>query len=141
LINQSLETHKYISRKAFLRLTALAFTAAFIALWYLITGKQKQLEERPVVRKINISGLGNGIYLYDRFIINKSADKLHVFSNRCTHAGCNINQEINGELVCPCHGSRFEASTGKVLQGPAGLPLHVIPHIFNTKTGEITIKL
>ncbi|HVE77398.1 MAG TPA: Rieske (2Fe-2S) protein [Gemmatimonadaceae bacterium] len=39
----------------------------------------------------------------------------------CTHLGCTV--EIEGErLVCPCHGSTYDRG-GKVLQGPAQLPL------------------
>jgi Rieske Fe-S protein len=39
----------------------------------------------------------------------------------CTHLGCTV--EIEGaRLVCPCHGSTYDRS-GRVLQGPAPLPL------------------
>jgi thiosulfate dehydrogenase [quinone] large subunit len=40
----------------------------------------------------------------------------------CTHAGCTV-QYSGGQLVCPCHGSIFNAATGAVLQGPAVAPL------------------
>jgi len=44
------------------------------------------------------------------------------FSAVCTHAGCTV--EPSGKLLeCPCHGSVYDAATGKVLQGPAALPL------------------
>lgn len=44
------------------------------------------------------------------------------FSAICTHQGCAVAP--NGlEFDCPCHGSRFSAKTGAVLQGPAKLPL------------------
>lgn len=44
------------------------------------------------------------------------------FSAICTHMGCTV-QPRGAELDCPCHGSRFDALTGKVLQGPATSPL------------------
>lgn len=44
------------------------------------------------------------------------------FSAICTHQGC-VVQPANGEFDCPCHGSRFAASTGDILQGPASRPL------------------
>lgn len=47
--------------------------------------------------------------------------------DRCTHSACPFTQ--NGEiadetiLICNCHGSEFDLLTGKVLQGPACMPL------------------
>ncbi len=35
----------------------------------------------------------------------------------CPHLGCTV-QDGSVELVCPCHGSRFDAN-GAVLRGPA----------------------
>ena len=124
-----------------MRLATLGLAAAFMALWGFLTGKSKKLSEQPVVSTINVAKLGMGIFLFDKYILVKSDASIKVFSNKCTHAGCRINQEISGQLVCPCHGSRYDASTGKVLQGPAGLPLSSIPFSTDAKTGEITIKI
>lgn len=44
-----------------------------------------------------------------------------VLSPICTHKGCTV--DIAGALlVCPCHGSTYNRQ-GKVLEGPAPLPL------------------
>lgn len=40
------------------------------------------------------------------------------FSAICTHMGCTV-KPAGKELHCPCHGSRYDATTGKVLHGPA----------------------
>ncbi|KFF60091.1 hypothetical protein JF66_06840 [Cryobacterium sp. MLB-32] len=40
------------------------------------------------------------------------------FSAVCPHQGCIVAPK-DKELNCPCHGSRFDASTGGVLEGPA----------------------
>lgn len=48
------------------------------------------------------------------------------FSAICTHQGC-IVAAAGTEFDCPCHGSRFEAATGAVLNGPARRPLNAIP--------------
>ncbi|MDQ1577025.1 MAG: hypothetical protein QOH55_2175 [Microbacteriaceae bacterium] len=47
------------------------------------------------------------------------------FSAICTHLGCIVNA-ASTEFDCPCHGSKFDAATGKVLQGPAVVPLNSI---------------
>jgi Rieske Fe-S protein len=36
--------------------------------------------------------------------------------------GCTVKPEGN-KLNCPCHGSQYDALTGKVLRGPAPDPL------------------
>lgn len=136
-----METNKKINRKIFLRIATLSIAAAFVVLWRVMTGKQKQLENIPEIKRINVAKLGTGIHWFENFIVIKSDKTLKVFSNKCTHAGCRINKEIDGQLVCPCHGSRYDSLTGKVMQGPAGLPLSTIPFNTDAKTGEITIKI
>ncbi|MBK8137200.1 MAG: Rieske (2Fe-2S) protein [Anaerolineae bacterium] len=42
----------------------------------------------------------------------------------CPHLGCTVNDTDEG-LVCPCHGSRFDAQ-GAVLRAPAREPLRVL---------------
>jgi Rieske Fe-S protein len=44
------------------------------------------------------------------------------FSAKCTHMGCTVAPAGN-ELHCPCHGSKYNALTGAVIQGPASRPL------------------
>lgn len=53
---------------------------------------------------------------------------VRVWSSRCTHLGCRLDRVVEGVLVCPCHGSRFDAD-GQVLTGPASRalqPLRVV---------------
>ncbi|HEY6798371.1 MAG TPA: Rieske (2Fe-2S) protein [Kineosporiaceae bacterium] len=55
-------------------------------------------------------------------IARPSAGKVVAFSAHCTHQGCKVL--VSGtKLDCPCHGSTFDALTGKVLSGPAPSPL------------------
>jgi len=122
-------------------LATFGAVAAFVALWSMMTRKARQISEQPATNRINTKKLGTGIFIFDKYIVVKSDSFVKVFSNKCTHAGCRINKEISGQLVCPCHGSRYDAFTGKVLQGPAGLPLSSIPFSTDTNSGEITIKI
>ncbi|MEO7016598.1 MAG: Rieske (2Fe-2S) protein [Leifsonia sp.] len=54
------------------------------------------------------------------------------FSAVCTHQGCTV-APAGREFDCPCHGSRFDASTGAVLGGPAQAPL---PKLKATVSGD-----
>ena len=50
---------------------------------------------------------------------------LVAFNNECPHEGCDlVEAELDGdEIECDCHGSRFNARTGEVLNPPALEPL------------------
>jgi thiosulfate dehydrogenase (quinone) large subunit len=55
-------------------------------------------------------------------VIRDTSGQLIAMSAVCTHAGCQVDYQ-GGQLVCPCHGSVFNARTGAVEQGPASQPL------------------
>ena len=55
-------------------------------------------------------------------IAQPSAGKYVAHTAVCTHQGCIVGAAGN-ELHCPCHGSKFDAFTGKAIHGPATLPL------------------
>jgi 3-phenylpropionate/trans-cinnamate dioxygenase ferredoxin subunit len=50
---------------------------------------------------------------------------LYAFDDTCTHMGCSLAQgELDGTVIeCPCHGSRFDVTSGSVRQGPATDPV------------------
>jgi 3-phenylpropionate/trans-cinnamate dioxygenase ferredoxin subunit len=49
----------------------------------------------------------------------------HAFDDTCTHRACSL---AGGDLeettvICSCHGSEFDVTSGAVLQGPAREPV------------------
>lgn len=67
------------------------------------------------------------------YIVQPKAGQYCGLSAVCTHAGCTVNPPKSGQLACPCHGSKFDAATGAVLNGPAAKPL---PKYTVTKNGN-----
>lgn len=55
----------------------------------------------------------------------------------CTHLGCITGHEANGEFVCPCHGSRFDAE-GRVTKGPAPSALRYL-EVSRAPSGDLMI--
>ncbi len=68
---------------------------------------------------------GGGLVLEDAKVVLTKADDgtVHAFSSICTHQGCPVSEVAEGRIICPCHGSQFEADTGEVADGPASRPL------------------
>ena len=52
-----------------------------------------------------------------------TATTVVAFSSICTHQGCTVEPD-GKQYACPCHGSTYDAFTGKNLSGPAPSPLH-----------------
>ncbi|MFF8446421.1 Rieske (2Fe-2S) protein [Streptomyces leeuwenhoekii] len=76
------------------------------------------------------------LYREHNVVVSRGADgSLKAYSSICTHAGCPINKLTGTTLVCPCHGSEFDARTGEVLQAPATVPLEELS--VRTENGRI----
>ena len=72
-------------------------------------------EGRPIKARLGINAL----------VLVRSGASILALHDTCAHAGCSLS---GGELVassrppivqCPCHGSRFRLSDGRVLRGPS----------------------
>jgi Rieske Fe-S protein len=69
---------------------------------------------------------GGGVVQNGVVITKDDSGTIHAFSATCTHQGCTVSSVSNGTIDCPCHGSRFSASDGSVVQGPATRPLPAV---------------
>lgn len=66
--------------------------------------------------------VGSGVIVGDVVITQPTAGIFTGLSATCTHAGCKVTEVVDGEIACPCHGSRFNLD-GSVARGPAATPL------------------
>ncbi len=78
--------------------------------------------------------VGSAKFVGDTVITQPTAGVFEAFVARCTHAGCKLASVTDGELDCPCHGSRFGLN-GTVLRGPAVTPL--TPVAVKVRGGDI----
>jgi Rieske Fe-S protein len=62
----------------------------------------------------------------DVVLTRDDAGAVHAFSATCTHQGCQVTDVKGGQILCPCHGSKFDAKTGDVIAGPASRPLPTV---------------
>jgi len=64
----------------------------------------------------------------------------YAFGDTCTHMACSL---AGGDLeettvICPCHGSEFDVTSGAVLQGPAREPVET--YETRVEDGDLEIK-
>lgn len=69
--------------------------------------------------------VGGGVIIDDPAVVitQPTEGDFKAFTAICTHQGCLVSSVESNEILCPCHGSRFSATDGSVIQGPATMPL------------------
>ena len=69
--------------------------------------------------------VGGGLIIAEPAVVitQPTAGEFKAFTAICTHQGCLVSEVVNNEIICPCHGSKFSATDGAVLTGPAQTPL------------------
>jgi len=83
--------------------------------------------------------LPQGLSVAGSAIVHRGADgNVQAWDARCTHLGCKLDRIVDGVVVCPCHGSRFDAA-GRVLAGPATRPLQALRVSADASTGGWTV--
>jgi Rieske Fe-S protein len=67
---------------------------------------------------------GGVIVTAEQIVVTQPADgEFKAFGSTCTHQSCQVNEVADGQIICPCHGSRYSIEDGSVQGGPAPEPL------------------
>ncbi|MEO7997340.1 MAG: Rieske 2Fe-2S domain-containing protein [Gemmatimonadaceae bacterium] len=101
-----------------------------------------QLSQIPALTATNghqVLALTDGGRRADLVIINVGGT-YKAFTSICTHEGCSVNGYTGQRMVCPCHGSEYDL-TGKVVAGPAPLPLREYTVVLNSAAQTLTIAV
>ena len=86
----------------------------------------------------------NPYYLHDRksrIAVARVGGQIYAFDDLCTHEACPLSAGLltGTALMCQCHGSRFDVTTGAVLHGPATEPVNTYPA--REQDGEIQVAI
>jgi len=128
-----------ISRKTFFRLLSGVTLGLFVWIWQSLSRFQEEKENSAEYR--HGKELPMGVSFFEGYYIIRTKDLVRAFSTTCTHAGCRIGKSNDTVLQCNCHGSRFEAETGKALRGPAIKPLSELDCRFDVTTEQWVVRL
>ncbi|MBE9484935.1 MAG: Rieske (2Fe-2S) protein [Bacteroidetes bacterium] len=81
-----------------------------------------------------------GVSFHEGFVLIRDRDSIRAYESKCTHLGCAIRKVEGNELVCQCHGSRFDLM-GNAVKGPAINPLKEFLVYQDAASGEIAIQI
>lgn len=110
------------------RRTFLTFLGTLAFLYPVLQFAGFKIPKKPTYVNISKPLPTTGYLITADFILFDRDNKCWALSRTCTHLGCKLNyQEDKDILECPCHQSRFNVETGKVVKGPAEKPLTFLP--------------
>ncbi len=128
------------SRRLFLK-TGITSLGA-LALWIMdrIAWDAESIPENSETTLTVSWSAAQAIHFYDPMIVVNRTDAVAVFSSQCPHLGCRVNRTEGRELVCPCHGSRFDLG-GNVVHGPAARGLRSLPFALDRAKAALRVTL
>jgi Rieske Fe-S protein len=98
--------------------------------------KESALQNVGGAVKKRISSVNNSNVI----IIVRTDDAAFVaLAAQCTHQGSEVGLPSNNTITCPNHGSRFNATTGGVVNGPATSPLPTFAATYDPDKNTVTI--
>ncbi|WP_214108123.1 Rieske (2Fe-2S) protein [Acrocarpospora catenulata] len=64
--------------------------------------------------------VGGGKIIKKKYVVTQPKKGVfRCFTAKCTHQGCTVASVSGRTINCPCHGSKFSISDGRVVSGPA----------------------
>jgi len=112
---------EWISRREFF--AALVPVLSVPAIFWLILTAKRSSKAATGESEVTIAGeVPAGMSIQQGVILVRKGDYIRAFDARCTHLGCKLSKIEGKEVVCPCHGSRFNME-GKPVNGPAAKSL------------------
>jgi Rieske Fe-S protein len=125
------------ARRAFLWTAGLMLVAPLPRAIGSMVDRFLATHDRP--RRVVIPSDQKGAVTFaDGVIVTRAGGDVRAFSATCTHLGCSIDREVDDQLVCPCHGSRFHLD-GSVAMGPAVRPLVPLAKNIDPETGSLIV--
>ncbi len=129
---------KNMSRHKFFKILAYIFILPTV---YLLNRMAKDHKKFSTTEsEYRISKPPQGLSINGPIIISKEENQTKIFSSRCTHLGCMINKVEGNEIICPCHGSKYDKN-GIPTKGPSIKALTKLDFYTDEKTKEIVVKL
>ncbi|WP_017589511.1 Rieske (2Fe-2S) protein [Nocardiopsis ganjiahuensis] len=83
--------------------------------------------DAPITTTDEVPVGGGAVFSEHEVVVTQPEEgTFRAFSTSCTHEGCPVDQVADGQIQCPCHGSRFSIEDGSPVEGPAESPLEEI---------------
>lgn len=132
--------NKAYTRRDFLKYLIPGLSIPVLLWWLAVGGRQKKIsgtDKKVIIGK----QIPAGILFLDGAVIVNEGKEPRAFLAKCTHLGCSIRKSEGEELICQCHGSRFNLS-GEAIKGPAIQALKELTIFQNPETAfyEIIIE-
>lgn len=124
-------------RRSFLGTLLAAAGAGLVAAWASLSGARRAQQVRRVTLE---RPAADGVTFARDLLLVRRGGELRAFSARCPHLGCRLNRLDGAELVCPCHGSRFDLA-GRRLSGPAAADLRPLAIAERAEDGRIDVVI
>lgn len=135
----SMDTRAKLTRKTFFKIIAGLTTGSFLWIWYKLSNFQAEENNQSAFR--HQSDIPQGVNHFGKYYLFHEGETMVAFSTACTHAGCQLGKTHSNVLQCSCHGSQFDAATGRPLKGPAIRPLRRLDCLYDDAANQWVVHL